>query len=648
MQSHKNKKSCVYKKCFSIEDAIHTLECKIQSLIDRDFIPGLSIGIIHDGEIVYTKGFGSRNENDDPFTKDTFVQLEGTTILLLSLYFSLLAEQGKLCPNSRLVNIGYLLPHSHNETMTSNVTDLLSHNLGYNFLDTHLSYLLGHDAETIVKLLECRIFNDNHDVHLERNAFRKFHGKNLHLIERFNQILKVALGSGDIKDEILMFLNSLGIFNFGFGTAEFAAEADRADGVLRKNDSWQSITNIQNVDGFESAMGAFANLDGLLNMIKLIINRGQMNGMQVLDELAIRKYFRERSTRMNLWDIFCDSKNREIPEFHVLGGGAHNVCECDANMSFYSGITDTGLRSAAGWDADQKFGFVVLARGKTSFPEALGFYASQLFNQRDPCKAEECFNWMYRLYNPYIQLHMTGQPCNIPTEDHHRYRRRGVSIPLDGLLMNGCEGQLKLETQDTCLFARFGNIDVPIKLRKVALDNYCFELQDVSGLTHCGQIQFHYNADLSLIRANGTVFNKQSIEYIQDTDNPTFPCDLDCTDLPPLEAGRKKKPKRRKCRPCCRPCYKCKCYPCKCPGRYHGDDDYHKKCHDNPCADNDYSDDSDDYDSDYDKNDCDKYCRKCCYSPCCCPKPICYNLLEENDCFPCRRYRCDECSDEED
>lgn len=657
-------KDCVYKKCFSIDDAICTLERKIKCLIKSGFQTGLSMGIIYKGDIIYNKGFGTRNDEGDPFTEETHAQLEGTTIMLLSLYFSLLAEEGRLCPDSRLVEIGYFLPHTHNETMTSQVTDLLSHNLGYNFLDTHLSYLLGHDPETVVDLLHCRIYDDNHNVHLKRNAYRKFHGKNLPLIQRFNEILKIKLGGGDIHDEILAFLNSLGIFNFGFGTAEYAAEANHSDGLLRNNDCWENIDNVQNVDNYESSMGAFANTLGLLDMIKLIVNNGNVNGMQLLSDLSLRKYFRESATRMNLWDVFCDPKKRDIPDFHVMGGGAYNLCQADANMSFYSGITDTGLRSAVGWDHDSDFGFVVLSRGKTAFPEALGFYASQLFNQRDPAEAERTFNWIYRLYNPWIQLHMTGHSCNIPTEDFHRYRRRCVGLPLAGKSFNGCEGQLTLEEGgDGCLHGKFGNIDKLIKMKKVALDNYCFELQDVSGLTHCGQIQFQPNADLSIIRANATVLNKQSVEYIEDTDDPSFPCDLNCTNLPPLEEKGHYRPCKHGCKPyhpcrhrpygkrkgkaCCRPCKKCHKYPCKCPGRIKhksdsDSDDHHKK---QKYDSNSDSSDNECYDDCY-EDKCD-YCHKCCCSPCCCPKPICYDLLEEPECFPCRRYRCGSCSDEE-
>lgn len=699
MTGHKKKqKDCckpLYKPCFGKKEAICNLECFIQELIDCDFLTGLSIGLICDNEIIYQKGFGVRNESGAPFTAETFAQLEYNSLLPLSLYFARLAELGTLCPHTQLVDLGYIPPNTRGANVSTTVVDLMSQAQSYEWLDTELTYLLGYEAEDVLEFLNQRIFSLKHNDHLSRNAFRSFSSKNLPIIQGFLSVLKTKLGGIDIHELILQYLTANGYTDLGYGTTDFVAETNRADGAIRKDCCWVDITNPDNVDNYEGSRGAFSNVGGLLNMVKTILDKGKFGGVQVFDDLALRRYFRENNSRVAIWDAFADPEGKQIPDFDVLKGGGYRVSVAKANLHFIPGITTNGVRSLTSWDPETGFGAVILARGKTAFPEALALYANVLFNQRDPCEAEEAFNFMYRLWNPYIRLNMLGVSCNRPRTSFHRFRKQTVPIPLDGLVFNGGEGRLEMSKVNGEFHGKFGNINEQIRFREVSLDNYCFELIDRNGLKHCGQIQFSYNPELSLVQAQATTTNKRDITYFQEVPQPVVPCNLQAVPLPPLEeddcctcwnpctygcypfddccherkscsqCGDKKDKKKGFCGkchkdpcccdycckcykdpcccydsydcnrcgydPCCCSCRKCGYYPCCCPC-------YKCKCDPCCCKKKDYCNKC--------RNDpCCCKCYKCCRTPCCCKQPVCYRLLEEPNCFGGNRKTTNGCAD---
>ena len=60
-------------------------------------LPGLSMAIVKDGKIVFTKGYGVRDEKKQlPMTEDTVLPIGSTTKSFTSLLLSMLVEEGKL------------------------------------------------------------------------------------------------------------------------------------------------------------------------------------------------------------------------------------------------------------------------------------------------------------------------------------------------------------------------------------------------------------------------------------------------------------------------------------------------------------------------------------------------------------------------
>lgn len=79
------------------DSRITKIESYLNALFKLDMAPGLAVGIIENGEVVYTKGFGYSNlENKTSVTKDTKFYIASTSKSFLSTVCVILDEQGVL------------------------------------------------------------------------------------------------------------------------------------------------------------------------------------------------------------------------------------------------------------------------------------------------------------------------------------------------------------------------------------------------------------------------------------------------------------------------------------------------------------------------------------------------------------------------
>jgi|SRR6056297_910295 len=573
-------------QCLNTQEILDSISCLTNNLISSDFLRGISIGVIQNDTVVYQQAFGVRNPQGDSFTVDTNAQLEYVSLLPLSIYMARLSQLGDVCPRTQLVDVGYIPPNTRGANVSTTVVDLLSQSQSYQWLDTELTYLLGYEPSQLLEFLNNRIFSLRHNDHLSRNSFRSFSSKNLPVIQGFLEALSEKFGGVSIFLEILNYLNSNGITNIGYGTSSFSAQPNRATGLMRKNCCWENGVEFDNVDNYEGSRGAFGNINGLLSLIRLILNNGTVGGTEIVSPIALKRYFRENNTRIALWDAFKDPENKQIPDFDVLKGGGYRTSMYKTNFHFIPGITTNGVRSLVSWDPETKTGVSILSRGNSAFPEALAMYIHVALCQRNVCEAYDAFNFMYRLWTPYVELNMLNVSCEKPDINGSC---RLQSIPLDGEVFIGGEGHLEMSNVGGILFGKFGLINELVEFKPVSLDNYRFDLIDRNGITHNGQIQFHYNATLNLIQADASVFNKRGIQYFQQQTQLPDICNLDSIDLPPLED------------PCCE-------IVCCCEG--------YESCNRQPCDNNTG------------------------LFPGFCPKPITYRIPERKDCCTNNEQHC--------
>jgi len=81
----------------TVNRTIDIIETQVPLLMMRERIPGLSIALVKDGEIIYAKGFGARNrENNIPATENTLYGIGSCAKSFTALSVMQLVEKGEL------------------------------------------------------------------------------------------------------------------------------------------------------------------------------------------------------------------------------------------------------------------------------------------------------------------------------------------------------------------------------------------------------------------------------------------------------------------------------------------------------------------------------------------------------------------------
>lgn len=87
------------------EDIIAALETYIAEKMVQLEVAGASIAIVQDGEIIYAKGFGVRNEAGAPVTPDTRMMIGSTTKTMTTMLMGILVDEGKLAWDTPVTEI---------------------------------------------------------------------------------------------------------------------------------------------------------------------------------------------------------------------------------------------------------------------------------------------------------------------------------------------------------------------------------------------------------------------------------------------------------------------------------------------------------------------------------------------------------------
>ena len=119
-------------------------------------LPGLSMAIVKDGKIVFTKGYGVRDEKKQlPMTEDTVLPIGSTTKSFTSLLLSMLVEEGKLDWDTPVKQYIPWLKLSDPE-VTEKVTarDLLCHRTGLPKHDVHGVFCTKENRKEMVEDLQ--------------------------------------------------------------------------------------------------------------------------------------------------------------------------------------------------------------------------------------------------------------------------------------------------------------------------------------------------------------------------------------------------------------------------------------------------------------------------------------------------------------
>lgn len=109
-----------------------TLDSAVERALDAFQTPGMSVAVVHNREIIYSKGFGLANiEQQQAVTPDTYFRLASTSKAFTAAALAMLVEQEKLQWNDLVIDYlpNFRLQDSY-ATIHFTVEDLLTHKSG--------------------------------------------------------------------------------------------------------------------------------------------------------------------------------------------------------------------------------------------------------------------------------------------------------------------------------------------------------------------------------------------------------------------------------------------------------------------------------------------------------------------------------------
>lgn len=261
-----------------VANAVGFLDDIIGQLLAATGVPGLAASVVHQGEVLYAKGFGVRNiDTGIPVDAKTVFHLASVSKSLSSTVVAGLVGRKVVRWADPVVSHlpGFELSVPY---VTDNVSygDLFSHSSG---LPDHAGDLLedlGYDQDYILHALRL----------LRLNPFRSTYAYTNFGLTAAGVSAAAATGTDWASAGDSVLFNPLGMSATSYRYSDFVAQADTAAMHVRINDKWyQKYT--RNADQEAPAGGASSNVLDLAKWMMLKLASGTWQGRPVIDPAAL-------------------------------------------------------------------------------------------------------------------------------------------------------------------------------------------------------------------------------------------------------------------------------------------------------------------------------------------------------------------------
>ncbi|QES89218.1 serine hydrolase [Rhizosphaericola mali] len=316
--------------------------------------PGIGVGIVYKGKLVYVKGFGYRDYGKKlPITANTLFQIASNTKLFTAISAGMLVDQGKLTWDNPIKNDVPSLNFYNNE-LNNNVTlrDILGHRTGISRHD-----LIWYKATTTRK----QIFDKVKYLEPSAPMRTKFLYNNI-LYASVGEIIELKSGKtweSFVKDQIF---TPLGMNTSGF---ELSEKKNTGDYVVPYNEKRDTNTLYQIpifdfVNGMGPAGTIVSNINELSHWVIALMNKGKYDGKQVIPEDVISATLQPSLSLPNS-ELYTELQNPYYGMGREVGSYRGNV------LWFHGGDID-GMHSQISMMPNKDIGVIVFVIGDQSYP----------------------------------------------------------------------------------------------------------------------------------------------------------------------------------------------------------------------------------------------------------------------------------------
>ncbi|MBV8992681.1 MAG: serine hydrolase [Pseudonocardiales bacterium] len=346
-----------------VASAVGFLDEIIRQVLAETGVPGLAASVVHQGELVYAKGFGVRNVNTGvPVDAKTVFHLASVSKSLSSTVVAGLVRRKVVQWAdpivSHLPDFALSVPY---------VTD----NVSYGDMFSHFSGLPDHAGD----LLEDLGYDQQYVLHVLRllrlNPFRSIYKYTNFGLTAAGVSAAAAAGMDWASAGDSVLFGPLGMSATSYRYSDFVAQADRAAMHVRINGKWyQKYT--RDADSEAPAGGASSNVLDLAKWMMLKLANGTWQGTPVIDPAALL----EANTPRSVSGPPGTSGSRT--GFYGFGTNVGDDYSGRVRLS-HSGGFNQGAATHYILLPDQQLGIMVLTNGMPiGVPEAVNSYFMDL------------------------------------------------------------------------------------------------------------------------------------------------------------------------------------------------------------------------------------------------------------------------------
>jgi CubicO group peptidase (beta-lactamase class C family) len=387
-----------------VKFALPQLERYTQDVLSKTGVPGASVAIVFEDQVVYLKGFGLREANKkEPVTEDTVFQLASVSKPIASTVVAALVSDGQVSWDSRISDLDPAFKlHDPYPTSQLTIRDLFMHRSGLpGEAGTELESL-GYDRDAILHRLRFMPLASSFRSAYSYSDFGITEGA-VAAVKPTGQTWE------DVSADKLY--APLGMTHMSSRYADFVKETNRAALHILVNGKWTPKLK-RDADAQSPGGGVSSSARDMAQWIRLELANGKYDGKQLIRPEALAE------THLPLI-IRGPNPITGKPAFYGLGW---NV-DYDSNGRViwnHAGAFSAGARAVVELIPSEHLGIVVLSNAfPTGLPEAVAYTFFDLVHRGKPRKDWlTVWNNLYdALFGPAIKASKTmyGKPLAHPT-----------------------------------------------------------------------------------------------------------------------------------------------------------------------------------------------------------------------------------------
>src|SRR3990167_648560 len=478
------KPCCGSTKC--LDKYLSQIQKKINKLITC-CLPGLAVGIIHQGQTVLSQGYGIRNTNLDPVDSDTVFPLTHASQTFVAAYFGHLATTNRICFNQMTDSFCGLPTSRCRSDLT--VRDVLTQQTGtINPMTYYIQLLLNHTPVEMVQLLECEKYNNFANCAVANLTYP-------------DQLQRCACAYTECVS--CNFWDSVGL-TYTQGQMEYDIQSNKAEPMWKDcNGGWPSPYTIP-LETLPYAYGAGTNLTSMLKFVEMFLTDGVINQQPVLSQEAIRQLL---LPQIPICDSECDVlRFCGSPVLRTMGW--FNICYSGYEIYVSSGYSEAGTRVYILLIPKCQFAFVGLSNSYNSHVPALAFYAAMLLLKNDKRLADKTYKAMLKWDTDFMRKIVCGDPKCCPPKDCRKKKNNAPNYPI-GTWYNKQYGKIiiepLLEGDSYNVLITLGNL-TPVIAIHMQDDVWSFTVLDANNMERKGYFTPIRNSCFQVERLNVQIF----------------------------------------------------------------------------------------------------------------------------------------------